>query len=48
MTVVGGGGHRQCQESGGGVIVEDVACRGHVDVVAEVPACEVVVNVYVV
>jgi len=32
----------------GGVIVEDVACRGHVDVVADVPACEVVVNVYVV
>jgi len=32
----------------GGVIVEDVACRGHVDVVAEVPACEVVVNVYVI
>jgi hypothetical protein len=32
----------------GGVIVEDVARRGHVDVVAEVPACEVAVNVYVV
>jgi len=32
----------------GGVVVEDVACRGHVDVVAEVPAREVVVNVYVV
>ena len=32
----------------GGVIVEDVAHCGHVDVVAEVPAHEVVVNVYVV
>jgi len=32
----------------GGVIMEDVACHGHVDVVAEVPACEVVVDVYVV
>jgi len=32
----------------GGVIVEDVACHGHVDVVAEVPVREVVVDVYVV
>jgi len=32
----------------GGVVVEDVACRGHVDVVAEVPVCEVAVDVYVV
>jgi len=32
----------------GGVIMEDVACRGHVDVVADVPAHEVVVDVYVV
>ena len=47
-TVVGGGGHRQCQESGRGVVVEDVACHGHVDVVAEVPAHEVAVDVYVV
>jgi hypothetical protein len=26
---------------GGGVVVEDMARRGHVDVVAEDPACEV-------
>jgi len=32
----------------GGVVMEDVACRGHVDVVADVPAREVVVDVYVI
>jgi len=32
----------------GGVVMEDMACRGHVDVVAEVPVCEVAVDVYVV
>jgi len=32
----------------GGVVVEDMACCGHVDVVAEVPAHEVAVDVYVV
>jgi len=31
-----------------GVVMEDMACRGHVDVVAEVPAREVAVDVYVV
>jgi len=32
----------------GGVIVEDMPCHGHVDVVAEVPAHEVAVDVYVI
>ena len=32
MTVVGSGGHRQCGEAaaGGEVIMEDMACCGHV------------------
>jgi len=48
MTVVGGGGHRQCGEAAavGEVIMEDVACCGHVGVVAEPPTHEVVVNVW--
>jgi len=47
-TVVGGGGCRQCGEAAavGEVIVEDVACCGHVGVVAEPLTCEVVVNVW--
>jgi len=47
-TVVGGGGRRQCGEAVavGEVVVEDVACRGHVGVVAEPPACEVAVDVW--
>jgi len=32
----------------GGIVMEDMAHYGHVDVVAEVPAHEVAVNVYVV
>jgi len=48
MTVVGSGGHRQCGEAaaGGDIIVEDMACHGHVGVVAESPVHEVVVNVW--
>jgi len=47
MTVVGSGGHRQCGEAvaGGEVIVEDMACHGHVGV-AEPPVREVAVNVW--
>jgi len=47
-TVVGGGGHRHVKRVAGGVIMEDMAHCGHVDVVAEVPVHEVAVDVYVV
>jgi len=47
-TVVGSGGCKQCGEAAavGEVVVEDVAHRGHVGVVAEPLTHEVVVDVW--